>query len=374
MSEANAGSKPDWPVTTKQREVLSFFGESADGWRAATKKIDKLFRDAANRDRYQAEVARRYLMKMPPSVENNGGSAATFAAACLLVIDFDLPESTAWELLREYNHALCSPPWPEDGVTHSLRRKLEQALEKRGRVGGDKIGCKGIKFDTSKPARGRGSNQSSHSSFSNSQVARPVWIDAPEPAKSSGKVGILEEKTGVGAEFSIEMGCEEPEKIEEMPEKIEEEAEKVDVEPKKKAVPMENLLRIWGSKEGFWKNFVENVKIFWRENAVHPNVLYLDATVAAELPVLFPPSHPEVCVRSVESTGYFAFSFEESAEIEDPERYGLPSGRRCWTIEIEANPGDSGGSVLYTPHSHLPVCVRGRARVENNLPNLTDNA
>ena len=74
------------------------------------------------------ERARRYLDKIDPAVEGEGGSRATFVAAMKVVHGFDLPEDVAFDLMwNEYNPR-CSPPWTEK----DLLRKVAQAAA-RGR-------------------------------------------------------------------------------------------------------------------------------------------------------------------------------------------------------------------------------------------------
>jgi hypothetical protein len=68
------------------------------------------------------EKARCYVNDMPPAVAGNGGHAATFLVAQMLVRDFALADADALRLLREYNQR-CQPPWSEE----ELRRKLGEA-------------------------------------------------------------------------------------------------------------------------------------------------------------------------------------------------------------------------------------------------------
>jgi hypothetical protein len=75
-------------------------------------------------------LTRAYVARMPPAVQGQGGDKQTFAAACRLVIDFDLTPEEALPLLLEYNER-CVPPWDEAG----LRRKLEYADRQPGERG-----------------------------------------------------------------------------------------------------------------------------------------------------------------------------------------------------------------------------------------------
>lgn len=67
-----------------------------------------------------SERASAYLAKMPVSVSGQGGHAAAFAAALVLVKGFDLGEEEALPLLAEWN-AVCLPPWTESELRHKLR-------------------------------------------------------------------------------------------------------------------------------------------------------------------------------------------------------------------------------------------------------------
>jgi hypothetical protein len=70
--------------------------------------------------------ARKYLVTLPPAVSGQRGHNATFHAACILVLGFDLTPNEAFPLLVEWNESHCQPPWEE----HELRHKLEGADKK----------------------------------------------------------------------------------------------------------------------------------------------------------------------------------------------------------------------------------------------------
>lgn len=74
--------------------------------------------------------AQRYMAKVPGAVEGNGGDDATFAAACVLVRDFDLSPDEAWPVFCDWN-LTCQPPWDE----RRLRRKLNEADRQPGERG-----------------------------------------------------------------------------------------------------------------------------------------------------------------------------------------------------------------------------------------------
>jgi hypothetical protein len=79
-----------------------------------------------------AERAARYVAKMPESVSGQHGHDRCFAVACRLLIDFDLPESEAWPILREFN-SRCVPPWSEKELAHKLADAAKQPGE-RGKL------------------------------------------------------------------------------------------------------------------------------------------------------------------------------------------------------------------------------------------------
>jgi hypothetical protein len=72
--------------------------------------------------------ARKYLAKLPPAISGQGGHAATFRAACRLVIGFGLDREQALSLLLEWNETHCQPPWSE----RELKHKVDDALKQPG--------------------------------------------------------------------------------------------------------------------------------------------------------------------------------------------------------------------------------------------------
>jgi hypothetical protein len=63
--------------------------------------------------------ARRYVEKMPPAIEGQGGSLACWNVAQVLVKGFDLPRAKASAILDEYNQR-CVPPWSRRELDHKL--------------------------------------------------------------------------------------------------------------------------------------------------------------------------------------------------------------------------------------------------------------
>ncbi|MGE0536613.1 MAG: bifunctional DNA primase/polymerase [Pirellulales bacterium] len=76
--------------------------------------------------------AAAYIATIPGAVSGQGGHAATFRVACILVQRFGLSVEQAYPLLLVWN-AKCEPNWkPQE-----LRRKLEEALRVMGSKRGD---------------------------------------------------------------------------------------------------------------------------------------------------------------------------------------------------------------------------------------------
>lgn len=71
--------------------------------------------------------ARKYLQRMPFAVSGQRGHDATFRAACVLVLDFDLSSHDAFALLQEWNQG-CQPPWSD----RDLQRKVDEAGKQPG--------------------------------------------------------------------------------------------------------------------------------------------------------------------------------------------------------------------------------------------------
>ncbi|MBL8786201.1 MAG: hypothetical protein JNJ59_14980 [Deltaproteobacteria bacterium] len=65
------------------------------------------------------ERARAWMAKRDPAIAGAGGDRWTYATAAKLVVDFDLSDADAFELLREWNET-CSPPWSERDLAAKL--------------------------------------------------------------------------------------------------------------------------------------------------------------------------------------------------------------------------------------------------------------
>jgi RecA-family ATPase len=85
------------------------------------------------------ERARKYLATLPDSIEGQNGHDALFRAATVLAHGFAFDESTALDLLREYNAAKCAPQWPEKDLQRKIGEANRRAHDKpRGWLLGDK--------------------------------------------------------------------------------------------------------------------------------------------------------------------------------------------------------------------------------------------
>ena len=111
--------------------------------------------DAGRASRTEAiEQARKYLATMEPSIEGQHGSDRLLKAASVLVNDFSLTDSEAFDLLLVEFNPRCEPPWPE----HEVLRKIGEAK----------------KNPPSRPAKGPGTaTRSSSSSRKNGQSQKP---------------------------------------------------------------------------------------------------------------------------------------------------------------------------------------------------------
>ncbi len=69
------------------------------------------------------EYAYRYLDRMGPAIEGQGGDAHTFTVCCAIAVGYNFPYETTMEILGDWNKT-CMPPWPED----ELRKKVANAM------------------------------------------------------------------------------------------------------------------------------------------------------------------------------------------------------------------------------------------------------
>lgn len=61
-----------------------------------------------------------YLDKLPPAISGQGGHAATYTAATVLVHGFEIDPERALALLLDYYNPRCEPPWTEKELRHKV--------------------------------------------------------------------------------------------------------------------------------------------------------------------------------------------------------------------------------------------------------------
>jgi len=83
------------------------------------------------------ERAAQYLAKVPPAVSGQGGHNQTFAAACRVLLGFDLNYDEALPLFQEWN-TKCQPPWTARELEHKLQDALKQGGERGFLLGNEK--------------------------------------------------------------------------------------------------------------------------------------------------------------------------------------------------------------------------------------------
>lgn len=76
-----------------------------------------------------AERAKKYIKKMPPAIQGQNGSAATYAVATALVHGFDLSPGVALSILAHEYNPRCEPAWSDA----ELRHKIDEAASKAHR-------------------------------------------------------------------------------------------------------------------------------------------------------------------------------------------------------------------------------------------------
>jgi hypothetical protein len=94
------------------------------------------------------ERIRRYMAKVPASIEGQNGDDQLFRAASILVNGWGLSTDEAFLFLAEYNQR-ARPPWPE----HRLRYKLKEAMDNPG----DKLRGYLLESDTQTSGDGKNS-------------------------------------------------------------------------------------------------------------------------------------------------------------------------------------------------------------------------
>lgn len=76
------------------------------------------------------DVERRalaYLDQLPPAISGNGGHAATYTAATVLVHGFEIDPERALSLLLDHYNPRCEPPWTEKQLRHKVTSAATKA-------------------------------------------------------------------------------------------------------------------------------------------------------------------------------------------------------------------------------------------------------
>lgn len=76
--------------------------------------------------------ARKYLAAMPASIAGQGGDAALWNAAFVLVCGFGLSEERAFAILREDFNPRCEPPWEMSRLQYKAKSASKKARAERG--------------------------------------------------------------------------------------------------------------------------------------------------------------------------------------------------------------------------------------------------
>lgn len=116
------------------------------------------------------ERARKYVDTMPPAIQGQGGSDATFAVAKKLVHDFDLSQGEAMSIMQDYN-ARCSPPWNDKDLAHKLDNAAKCNRSTKGR---------GELAEASRPDY----RAQKHHEVANMEQVDPIDTDVPVPVLS----------------------------------------------------------------------------------------------------------------------------------------------------------------------------------------------
>lgn len=80
------------------------------------------------------ELAWRYISKMPPSIQGQGGSAAAFRVACVLVRGYSLPDDIALRLFQRWNESFAQPVWSDAELLHKLKDAREKGQMQFGHL------------------------------------------------------------------------------------------------------------------------------------------------------------------------------------------------------------------------------------------------
>lgn len=77
--------------------------------------------------------ARAYIASIPPGADGGTRGPARYKVACVAVVDFNLSDSEAFQVVNEWN-ARCSPPAPEGKVRQAIENARAYAKHEPGRA------------------------------------------------------------------------------------------------------------------------------------------------------------------------------------------------------------------------------------------------
>lgn len=225
------------------------------------------------------ERARRYLSRIDPAISGSNGHDATYRAACVVRIGFDLDEETCLRLLGEWNMR-CQPPWSEK----ELRRKITQTDRERDKDPGSIGKLIGTPPEKKKEKKSSGSGGRGGSPWkrrdavltaADDRIGRrppPLPDVAPPPRPHFPRIQMQEEP--------LQAALEQPPP-----------APPAEDDPSASSDPYANLKAVYGSKRALWDKIVQTereTRIRWRSDhgraCSMPDTVWVDPAVAPELP------------------------------------------------------------------------------------------
>ena len=133
-----------------------------------------------------------YLDKIPGGVSGQGGSNPTYKAACKIGPGFDLPQETAFRLLRDHYNPRCVPSWSDQELQHKVDDAYKAPensprgwLLNAGRDGHNDNGRhngNGQTITSGKPELEEDDSE---------PLEVPGWISPPDPLVYSGLAGCI---------------------------------------------------------------------------------------------------------------------------------------------------------------------------------------
>lgn len=235
------------------------------------------------------ERARRYMQKVPPALEGNNGDDATYHAAKVLIVGFDLPQSVAWPILADWNVS-CEPPWKEA----ELRRKLQQAESYKGKNSASVGKLLGMGYDEHERLRKEGGKSRGR----RKRTYRPRMRSAASEPPASDDPAANPVEAGTASEQPVELPEFKPRVHPEVEHAAEEEASLSTVNDSNEmdhaartAHETCPIVKIYGGKARLWQQIKKTLSATLRaererlgRSANMPDTLRLDARVCGAMP------------------------------------------------------------------------------------------